>query len=148
MQPSFSRQAVDLNHTEAFVEVEIDGYFGAGTINLTMTNNLVSANQTGFLGANQTGFLGANQGSAVPTLGSALPLTQMPSFVNSSAVHVSTAYMPSGFGANVTPTLLPMTMTATTLSNFTGPPGPAASGGLDGPVSLLAVIFRAIFGGS
>jgi hypothetical protein len=128
-----------LNHTEAFVEVSIDGFSGVGTINLTVVDNLGSGSQTGTFNANIS--------STMATLPDGLPLTQMPPFVNGSTVSAPTAYMPTGLGTNPITSQPPISTSATTMSNFTGAPGSTASGQTDGSVSLLLVIFRAIFGG-
>ena len=129
-----------LNHSEAFVEVSIDGLSGAGTISLTVADNFISANQTGVFGTSQM--------SMRAPLTDGPPLTQMPPFGNGSAASASTVFMPTGFGTNPIPTLLPIPANATGMASFTGAPEPTASGVSDGSVSLLLVIFRAIFGGA
>lgn len=128
------------NHSEAIVEVSIDGFSGAGTISLTVVDNFVSANQTGAFGASQT--------SMRTPLTDGPPLTQMPPFGNGSAASAPTVFMPTGLSTNPIPTLSPMLANATGMASFTGAPGPTASGVSDGSVSLLLVIFRAIFGGA
>jgi hypothetical protein len=165
-----------LNQSEAIVEVLIDGLSGVGTINLTVTGNLGPGSQTGAFVVNQTstmaplagglpltqvspvdnssvisatttnmptGAFGANQTSA-----DGLPSTQALPADNGSVISSMTAYAPTGFNTSTIPSLPTITGTATALTNFTGAPGSAAPDGPDGSISLLLVLFRAVFGGA
>lgn len=129
-----------LNQSEAIVGVLIDGLSGVGTINLTVTGNVGPGSQTGAFSVNQT--------SMMASLANGLPLTQVPPFNNGSFVPATTSYMSTGFATSTLPSLPSFAGTTTAMANFTGASGPAASDGSDASVSLLLVLFRAIFGGA
>jgi hypothetical protein len=129
-----------LNQSEAIVEVLINGLSGVGTISLTVTEDVGSGSQTGASGVNQT--------SMTTSLAGSLPLTQVPPFNNGSVIPATTSYTPTGFATNTFPSLPSIAGATTVMTNFTGASGPNASDRPDGSVSLLLVLFRAVFGGA
>jgi hypothetical protein len=123
---------------DAILEISIDGLSDNETIDLTITGIGGSGSRIGAFSVNQS--------STMTTFASGLPLMQTPPFHNGSAASASTPYITTGFGTNPIQSLPPMPTNATAISSSTDAPGPQASGQPDGSLSLLLVIFRAMFG--